>query len=272
MTKSQTIGRKNFNCTDMNFKIGEGLISPSPLDMKVDILGIHVSLDKIGLNCDDNNPVTIQSAYDYVRNSVSQNGKKLIMAVESDHNSQFLNQQKHKYFLPNTIEARSLMNKVRTLIINRELIKEKMLFPVLKNEIKGAFKSTTLESMTNLFVVLASTIADLQNGYIDPAQVLVEISNTLTSSVTKVKPNDFEIEKEETLLLVGEPNEENNLTAIGCTWYKYIFSVKDYTMQKRSRSLIEYNIQQESMIFHEPKIFDDVYKLVIKSATEKLGR
>ena len=183
---------------------------------------ISKKLAKAGLDCQENTPEKIGQYAQEIKDAThgsSSGGTTMVVAASRDEAREF------EYSLDNSNTAFSMMKK---LLDNVDKIQADGLYYVATHKVSDTFKSTTLGAIKQAFSEVGKTIGDVQNGTIDPGQVVALMGNVI-ETLTDATSNDFHHSGTQMLFCVAKSTDSKTTPVICGVHYSFEMSVHDVT-------------------------------------------
>jgi hypothetical protein len=213
---------------------------------------ISKKLAIVGLDCKENTPEKVGQYAQEIKDAThsgSSGGISMVVAAPRDEAKDF------EYSVDNSNTAFNMMKK---LLDNVDKIQANGLYYVATHEVSNTFKSTTLGAIKQAFSEVGKTIGQVENGTIDPGQVVALMGNVI-ETLTDTTSNDFHHSGTQMLFCVAKSTDSKTSPVICGVHYSFEMSVHDVTNKKRKEHDSSYSVKQSNMVFTDGEIFKHVY-------------
>ena len=218
---------------------------------------ISNKLAKAGLDCKENTPEKVGQYAQEIKDathSSSPGGTTMIVAAPRDEAKDY------EYSIDNSNNAFHMMKK---LLDNVDKIQADGLYYVASHTVSDTFKSTTLGAIKQAFSVVGKTIGHVQNGSVDPGQVVALMGNVI-ETLTDTTSNDFHHSGTQMLFCVAKSTDSKTAPVICGVHYSFEMSVHDVANKKKKEHDSSYSVKQSNMVFTDEEVFKDVYDKLMK--------
>ena len=217
---------------------------------------MSTGLANVGLKCGENTPEKMKEYVAEVAQSLPKAGPNEMTVFMSAQDGK----QKDYQFVVDPTNVN--FSKMSFLMENLQKIQDTKAYYVGSNSTSSSFESTTIGSIKDAFKAVGSIVSDVQNGKVDPGQIVNTIGDAL-ASLTETTSKTFDRKVNEVLFCVAKPNPETKSVAAICgVKYNYTMHVEDITDKKEKRHKAHYQMEQSNLVFTDPDVFDQVYQKI----------
>ena len=232
------------------------------------IAAIQEGLRNVGLTCSDNDPANIRRiAKEMIEAqrlhaaeiAETMPGYRLFMeaAPNRDVDYTFLAESEGLYH-----------DKVMFLLANTEVIESRGIIALHRSHKDLTFESSTIGAIATVFTDAACSIGNLGEGYVEPAQVMKNIGDSI-SKLSETEKKDYHETDEGVLFGINITSDDNTYNWVAGGKYKYVMDIEDYSDKKTKTHKAFYEIDTIGFVFGSTFGLDYAVKAVWDAITEQ---